>query len=83
MIMAADSRLAYHAVPRILAPPRHAGEAALPVCLSRGEEETCRDYDQKNAILERYLATSRINVNVRQVLGPGKEFPDDDHEGNR
>ncbi|XP_078352398.1 nucleic acid dioxygenase ALKBH1-like [Oculina patagonica] len=82
MIMAGDSRLAYHAVPRILAPPRHAGEPALPVlpaCLLRGEEETGRDCSEKNAILERYLSTSRINVNVRQVLEPGKEFPDDDH----
>lgn len=30
MIMAGDSRLAYHAVPRILAPKKLTGEAALP-----------------------------------------------------
>ncbi len=85
MIMAGDSRLAYHAVPRILSPPRHVGEQALPAlseCLLRGEEETGRDCSEKNVVLERYLATSRINVNVRQVLGPGKEFPEDDHEEN-
>jgi len=83
MIMAGDSRLAYHAVPRILAPKKRTGEAALPACLSRGEEETSAHCSEEIAILEQYLTTSRINVNVRQVLGPGKEFPFDDHEGNR
>lgn len=83
MIMAGDSRLAYHAVPRILAPPRDAGERALPEYLLRREKETSADCSEKNAILEQYLATSRINVNVRQVLGPGKEFPDDNHEESR
>lgn len=83
MIMAGNSRLAYHAVPRILAPPKHASEAALPACLLRGEVDTKGDCIENNAILEQYLATSRINVNVRQVLGPGKEFPEDDREGDR
>lgn len=83
MIMAGDSRLAYHAVPRILAPKKRTGEAALPACLSRGEEERSPDYSDDIAILEQYLTTSRINVNVRQVLGPGKKFPSGDHEGNR
>lgn len=83
MIMAGDSRLAYHAVPRVLAPKKRTGEAALPACLSRGEDETSRDYSDDIAILEQYLTTSRINVNVRQVLGPGKKFISGDHEGNR
>ena len=83
MIMAGDSRLAYHAVPRILAPPRDAGERGLPECLLRQEKETGGDCSEQNAILEQYLASSRINVNVRQVLGPGKEFPDNNHEENR
>ena len=83
MIMAGNSRLAYHAVPRILAPPKRADEAALPACLLRGEVETKGDCIENNTILEQYLTTSRINVNVRQVLGPGKEFPDDDREGDR
>ena len=74
MIMAGDSRLAYHAVPRILAPKKLTGEAALPACLSKGEEETAVDCRKEIAILERYLSTSRINVNVRQVLGPEKNF---------
>lgn len=83
MIMAGDSRLAYHAVPRILAPKKLTGEAALPAWLSKGQEETDVDCREEIALLEQYLTTSRINVNVRQVLGPGKEFPSDDHEGNR
>ena len=83
MIMSGDSRLAYHAVPRILAPKKLTGEAALPAFLSKGEEETAVDCKDEIAILEQYLTTSRINVNVRQVLAPGKEFPSDDHKGNR
>ena len=83
MIMAGDSRLAYHAVPRILAPQKRTGEAASPACLSRRKEETSRDYSEDISILEQYITTSRINVNVRQVLGPGKEFPDDVHERDR
>ena len=83
MIMAGYSRLAYHAVPRILATPRDAGKRALPECLLRQEKETGGDCSEQNAILEQYCASSRINVNVRQVLGPGKEFPDNNHEENR
>jgi len=83
MIMARDSRLAYHAVPRILAPKKRTGDAALPACLSREKEKTAEGCGEEIAILEQYLGTSRINVNVRQVLGPGKVFPSDDHEGNR
>ena len=83
MIMSGDSRLAYHAVPRILAPKKLTGEEALPAFLSKGEEETAVDCKDEIAILEQYLTTSRINVNVRQVLAPGKEFPSDDHKGNR
>ena len=81
MIMAGDSRLAYHAVPRILAPKKRTGEAALPTCLSGGEEETSVDLSEEIGILEQYLTTSRINVNVRQVLGQGKEFPTDNPRG--
>ncbi|KAJ7374404.1 Nucleic acid dioxygenase alkbh1 [Desmophyllum pertusum] len=47
MIMAVNSRLAYHAVPRILAPPKHASEAALPACLLRGEVDTKGDCIEK------------------------------------
>ena len=81
MIMAGNSRLAYHAVPRILPPPTHAGAPSLPLCLIRDKDEPSGNCNEKDDIvLEQYLATSRINFNVRQVLGPGKEFPDDDHE---
>ena len=37
--------------------------------------ENCSEKD--DVILEHYLTASRINVNVRQVLAPGKEFPDE------
>ena len=37
--------------------------------------ENCSEKD--DVILEHYLTSSRINVNVRQVLAPGNEFPDE------
>lgn len=81
MIMAGNSRLAYHAVPRILPPSTHPGAQSLPLCLRKDKDKPggmCGEKD--DIILEHYICTSRINVNVRQVLGPGKEFPDEDLE---
>lgn len=78
MIMARNSRLAYHAVPRILSPPTYAGAQSLPLCLMKDKDKPSENCSEKDdVILEHYLTSSRINVNVRQVLAPGKEFPDE------
>ncbi|KPP60959.1 alkylated DNA repair protein alkB1-like, partial [Scleropages formosus] len=82
MVMSGASRLLYHAVPRILAPPTVAptspglfkqshrlqqdiSEDSLVHNIEEGDWEVC----------EHYLRTSRLNVTVRQVLGPGQAFP--------
>ncbi|KAL4630343.1 DNA demethylase ALKBH1 [Arapaima gigas] len=82
MVMSGASRLLYHAVPRILTTPTvgptspglpHQSEGPLPSSpedllvhnIEAGEWEVC----------ECYLQTSRVNVTVRQVLGPGQGFP--------
>ncbi|MED6280635.1 hypothetical protein CHARACLAT_012817 [Characodon lateralis] len=85
MLMSGPSRLLYHAVPRILpAPPQ------LATCL---EELSCALALQMGSVLEpvseedwdvcsRYIQSSRVNMTVRQVLGPGQIFPlqtDDKH----
>lgn len=125
--MAGNSRLAYHAVPRILSPN---DEQTLPLCLepyidsanlkksSEKLEETvvissegpkniqfcpeeieicckrtkyqseessseCVEGASGNSLeetteirlLREYLAISRININIRQVLAPGQTFP--------
>ena len=61
MVMSGETRLAYHAVPRVMS-------ASLD-CL-----QVNRDLERDSKVsetIERYLAVSRINLNIRQVLAPG------------
>ncbi|KAM3595581.1 uncharacterized protein V6R79_025638 [Siganus canaliculatus] len=80
MVMSGQSRLLYHAVPRIL--PAAQGCTTL-------EKEGCSPASslQPAALLEsvseedwavccRYIQSSRVNMTVRQVLGPGQNFPE-------
>ncbi|XP_043999632.1 nucleic acid dioxygenase ALKBH1 [Gambusia affinis] len=80
MLMSGQSRLLYHAVPRIL--------PALPQCATLLEELSCASALQTGSVLEpvsqedwdvcsRYIQSSRVNVTVRQVLGPGQRFPEE------
>ena len=91
MVMAGESRLAVHAVPRVLAPM---GKERLPSCLvehrllgteglslgrdarkrRRLDKVSSREID----VMRHYLGTSRINLNVRQVLVTGQGFPEGD-----
>lgn len=123
MVMAGNSRLAYHAVPRILAPSEEQPiplslesetnsttpqkSSALPLLPSmRGkcnqspcEEDNIRHKRTKYEfeedissgdveasettsvkakefrLMRQYLSSSRININIRQVLSPGQVFP--------
>ncbi|XP_012708213.2 nucleic acid dioxygenase ALKBH1 [Fundulus heteroclitus] len=80
MLMSGPSRLLYHAVPRILPPPRqHAAfidelscSCALPTA-NVLEPVSQEDWD----VCSRYIQSSRVNMTVRQVLGPGQSFPED------
>ncbi|XP_020775469.2 nucleic acid dioxygenase ALKBH1 isoform X2 [Boleophthalmus pectinirostris] len=77
MVMSGQSRLLYHAVPRIVpAPP-----GLLP-----SELQNSPTSPDTNSVVEpvseqdwtvclRYIESSRINMTVRQVLGPGQSFP--------
>uniref|UniRef100_A0A3B5LSU8 Nucleic acid dioxygenase ALKBH1 n=1 Tax=Xiphophorus couchianus TaxID=32473 RepID=A0A3B5LSU8_9TELE len=80
MLMSGQSRLLYHAVPRIL--------PALPQHAALLEELSCASALQTGSVLEpvsqedwdvcsRYIQSSRVNVTVRQVLGPGQSFPEE------
>ncbi|XP_066531824.1 nucleic acid dioxygenase ALKBH1 [Hoplias malabaricus] len=79
MVMSGSSRLLYHAVPCII--PSTAAEP-LPSCLTQSLErklltdglihEVC---EEDWEVCSKYLLTSRINMTVRQVLGPGQSFP--------
>lgn len=80
MVMSGQSRLLYHAVPRILPAPQ--GYTALevegcslaPSLQDSPVMESVSEEDQ--VVCSRYIQSSRVNVTVRQVLGPGQGFPD-------
>ena len=69
-MMSQDSRLAYHAVPRIIP---NQDNARIPI--QDTECETSLERGQSLNCLEKYLSYSRINVNIRQVEGPAGRFP--------
>ncbi|OQV16861.1 putative DNA oxidative demethylase ALKBH1 [Hypsibius exemplaris] len=58
-VMTGPSRLAFHGVPKVFADPKW---QLLPA----------REKTERDALLTAYLAHSRINLNVRQVLPPGQ-----------
>ncbi|XP_067454184.1 nucleic acid dioxygenase ALKBH1 [Thunnus thynnus] len=80
MVMSGQSRLLYHAVPCIVPAPQ--GQTALEI------EGCSRDSSLLNStvvvpvsgedwvLCSRYIQSSRVNVTVRQVLGPGQSFPE-------
>ncbi|KAJ8290282.1 hypothetical protein GJAV_G00010890 [Gymnothorax javanicus] len=80
MVMSGASRLLYHAVPCIMAAP---SGAPLPPPLQQGLTQDALSADclaQRVAeedwdVCATYIQTSRINMTVRQVLGPGQGFP--------
>ncbi|XP_041828257.1 nucleic acid dioxygenase ALKBH1 isoform X2 [Melanotaenia boesemani] len=79
MVMSGQSRLLYHAVPRILpAPPERAASledpSPAPPLPQGGVLEPVSDQDW--AVISRYIRSSRVNVTVRQVLGPGQSLPE-------
>lgn len=80
MVMSGHSRLLYHAVPRILpVPPGHTaiefeGYSLSPSLQDRTIVNLVSEEDW--AVCSRYIQNSRVNVTVRQVLGPGQSFPE-------
>ncbi|KAJ8308197.1 hypothetical protein KUTeg_013071, partial [Tegillarca granosa] len=89
-VMSGQSRLCYHAIPRIL----QADKSRLAVTFDEDvtkfcntnlqetdkqekfeENEELQCVDINSLFLFQYLNSTRINVNVRQVLRPGGEFP--------
>lgn len=83
MVMSGQSRLLYHAVPRIVAAPQGLLTTELQTHPTPTEEHTPSETDsvleqvseQDWTVCLRYIQSSRINVTVRQVLGSGQSFP--------
>ncbi|XP_059214577.1 nucleic acid dioxygenase ALKBH1 [Centropristis striata] len=76
MVMSGQSRLLYHAVPRIVsAPTLEMDPSSWSSSLQDGAAvEPVSEEDW--AVCSRYIQSSRVNVTVRQVLGPGQSFPE-------
>lgn len=81
MVMTGQSRLLYHAVPRIVPAPLDSLAEKMEVCCeakrpvfpsSVMEPLTEEDW----AVCFKYIQSSRINMTVRQVLGPEQCFPE-------
>ncbi|XP_067680496.1 nucleic acid dioxygenase ALKBH1-like [Haliotis asinina] len=93
-VMGGESRMAYHAVPRILAatnPSYLDWNKQIEETLSETVDNVNRDSSSDTDTyisqemtkmnwkpLKVFLKTSRINVNVRQVLKSGQTFPEED-----
>lgn len=68
MVTGGHSRLAYHAVPRLLSwrnPSQCLSQDFIPGLLSAFKKRFGQDGVREN--LEEYILTTRLNVNVRQV----------------
>lgn len=63
IIMAGESRYSYHAVPCVLSTDKHK------------VSDIYKTSDARHAQCGKYMESARINVNVRQVLPPGQQFP--------
>lgn len=81
MVMTGQSRLLYHAVPRIVPAPLDSLAEKMEGCCeakqllspsSVMEPLTEEDW----AVCSKYIQSSRINMTVRQVLGPEQYFPE-------
>lgn len=79
--MTGQSRLLYHAVPRIVPAPLNSlaekmggsCEVEEPVAPSAVMEPLTKD---DWAVCSQYIQSSRINITVRQVLAPEQCFPE-------
>ncbi|XP_061756339.1 nucleic acid dioxygenase ALKBH1 [Nerophis ophidion] len=73
MVMSGQSRLLYHAVPRIVPAPQ---EVAVVEPSSWGSDQQECVSPEDWAVCSEYIQSSRINVTVRQVLGQSQSFPE-------
>ncbi|XP_041809507.1 nucleic acid dioxygenase ALKBH1 [Chelmon rostratus] len=80
MVMSGQSRLLYHAVPRIVPAPQGHTASVMGGCslASSLQDSTVVEpvTEEDWVVCSRYIQSSRVNVTVRQVLGPGQSFPE-------
>ncbi|XP_071327263.1 nucleic acid dioxygenase ALKBH1 [Trachinotus anak] len=80
MVMSGQSRLLYHAVPCIIPPPQEHTTLDMAGCslASSLQDSTVMEQVSKQdwTVCSRYIQSSRVNMTVRQVLGPGQSLPE-------
>ncbi|XP_040916477.1 nucleic acid dioxygenase ALKBH1 [Toxotes jaculatrix] len=80
MLMSGQSRLLYHAVPRIVPAPQGHTSLEMEGCSlasSLQDNSVVEQISEQDwAVCSKYIQSSRVNVTVRQVLGPGQSFPE-------
>lgn len=80
MVMSGQSRLRYHAVPRILVAAQGQTtvelEGSSPASALQADSVVEPLAEDDWEVCCRYIQSSRVNMTVRQVLGPGQNFPE-------
>lgn len=80
MVMSGQSRLRYHAVPRILVAAqgqtRVEAEGSRPASALQADSVVEPLAEDDWLVCCRYIQSSRVNMTVRQVLAPGQNFPE-------
>lgn len=80
MVMSGQSRLRYHAVPRILVAARGQtrveAEGGSPASALQAHSVVEPLAEDDWVVCCRYIQSSRVNMTVRQVLAPGQNFPE-------
>ncbi|XP_057677969.1 nucleic acid dioxygenase ALKBH1 isoform X2 [Corythoichthys intestinalis] len=76
MVMSGQSRLLYHAVPRIVQAHQEVAGLGTDRCSLQGSAVVEQVSEEDWAVCSRYIHSSRINITVRQVLGQGQSFPE-------
>lgn len=76
MVMTGQSRLLYHAVPRIVPAPLHSLAEKMEGCWEAKPSVTEPLTEEDWAVCSKYIQSCRINMTVRQVLAPEQDFPE-------
>nr|XP_020471358.1 nucleic acid dioxygenase ALKBH1 isoform X2 [Monopterus albus] len=80
MVMSGQSRLLYHAVPRIVPAPQGHTTLEMEGCSMAASLQASTVVESVSeedwAVCSRYIQSSRVNVTVRQVLAPWQSFPE-------
>ncbi|XP_077443963.1 nucleic acid dioxygenase ALKBH1 [Stigmatopora argus] len=79
MVMSGQSRLLYHAVPRIVQAHQDVAALGIDHWSWQGSAGVEQVLEKDWAVCSKYIGSSRINITVRQVFGQGHSSPETPH----